>query len=284
MKLFPSTSTEPVDQPHLDLSGPSLSAALQALVNGSEPHGGIERYVAAVKLKWTLFQEALVDQDPAKLELETFKGLCTFISSVRRRIGSYLEEQEFGEIRAAIVELLADGKNTTATDDRVDSFCERFPTDKKHRWVKDLAAELLHNTDPERYPLMCRWVWDEQSNSGVLREIWHADDVDRMVIPVASRYSTFIMLRKELSQYLSSNGLFNDMLAYVDLLCAQIYAGYICEQGSTYLRADFSTAEDPLEHTRRLLGLDGVKGRSGKTRLKSAANEVFIIEDTQVLN
>ena len=276
--------TATIDRPILDLSGPRLTAALQTLIDGSEAHGGIERYVEAVNLKTTLFQEALRDRDPAQLDLETFKGLCTFMSTVRRRVGAYLDEASFDTMHTAIVELLVDVRNTASTDARISAFCARFPQDKRHRWVRDLAAEILHNTEPERYPLMSRWVWDAGSNSGVIREIWHGDDVDHITIPVADGYPTFIMLREELSQFLTQNGLFDSILLYVDLLCAQVYAGYICEQGSTFLRADFSTAEDPLGHTRRLLGLDGVKPGSGRTRLKTGGDEVFIIDDSQLLN
>ena len=59
------------------------------------------------------------------------------------------------------------------------------------------------------------------------------------------------------------------MPLFVDLLCAQVYAGYVVEQGGSYLRADFASPYDPMQHTRRLLGLDGVDARSGRTRLKT---------------
>ena len=49
----------------------------------------------------------------------------------------------------------------------------------------------------------------------------------------------------------------------VDLLAAQVYAGYIHEQGGTYLRADFANAEEPMMHLRRLLGLDGITADGG---------------------
>lgn len=284
MKLPQSVNVTAIDRPHLDLSGPLLTAAFEALVDGSEAHGGIECYVEATRLKTTLFQEALRDRDPAQLDLETFKGLCTFMASVRRRVGTYLDEPAFFAMRDAIARLLTDARDTTTTDMRISAFCSRFPQDKRHRWIRDLAAEILHNVDPERYPLMSRWVWDAESNSGVIREIWHGDAVDHISIPVPDGYGTFIMLREELSQFLTYNGLFDDVLFYVDLLCAQVYAGYICEQGSTYLRADFATAEDPLEHTRRLLGLDGVRAGSGRTRLKTADDDVFVIDDTRLLS
>ena len=269
------------ERPVLDLHGPAIRAGFQAMVNGSEELGGIERYVDAVSLKSAVFQQALVENDVAELDLETFKGLCTFMSTVRRRIGAWLNEDAFVEMRAGIVELFDDAEHI---ENRINRFCDRFPNDKKHRWVKDLAAELLHNADPERVPLMNRWVWDAKSNTGVIREIWYGENVDHITIPVADGYGTYVMLREELSQFLSENGIFRDVLFYVDVLCAQIYAQYICEQGGSYLRADFTAPEDPMQHTRRLLGLDGVQPGDGRTRLKAINGEAFVLDDSTKLN
>ena len=281
--MFSRSAIKPheIERPVLDLSGDILRAALQLMVAGSEDQGGIERYIDAVKLKSKMFRQALVDNDIADLDLETFKGLCTFMATVRRRISEQLNEDDFGDMRAAIVELFDE---TGHIDDRIARFCARFPDDKKHRWVRDLATELLHNADPERVPLMNRWVWDAKSNTGVIREIWHGDDVDHIKIPVANDYGTYLMLREELSQFLSDNGIFRDVLYYVDVLCAQIYAQYICEQGGSYLRADFQAPEDPMQHTRRLLGLDGVQPGNGRTRLKSIDGEAFVLDDSSTLN
>ena len=264
----------------LDLSGETLRAGLAAMVTGSEAHGGIERYVDAVKLKSMMFRQALGDGTVGDLDLETFKGLCTFMATVRRRIGNWLTADAFEDLREGICELFDEGGDVDA---RVDAFCVRFPRDKEHRWVRDLAAELLHNTDPERFPLMNRWVWDAAANTGVLREIWFGEDVDHLRIPVGDGYATYLMLREELSRFLSEEGIFRDMLEYVDILCAQVYAQYICEQGGSYLRTDFSAPEDPMQHTRRLLGLDGVRPGSGKTRLKSVDGEAFVLDEASSL-
>jgi hypothetical protein len=267
------------ERPVLDLSGEILRAAMQAMVAGSEEHGGIERYIDAVKLKSQMFRQALVDNDVAELDLETFKGLCAFMATVRRRVSDWLNEEAFGEMRGRIVDLFDDREHI---DNRIGRFCDYFPHDKKHRWVRDLATELLHNADPERVPIMNRWVWDAKANTGVIREIWHGEDVDRMTIPVGDSYGTYIMLREELSQFLSDNGVFKDVLYYVDVLCAQVYAQYICEQGGSYLRADFTAPEDPMQHTRRLLGLDGVQPGNGRTRLKSIDGEAFVLDDSKL--
>jgi len=269
------------ERPVLELSGEILRVALQNMVSGTEEHGGIERYIDAIKLKSAMFRQALVENDIADLDLETFKGLCTFMATVRRRISGHLNEEAFGDMRVAIVRLFDDREHI---DDRIMTFCDRFPNDKKHRWVRDLATELLHNADPERVPLMNRWVWDAKSNTGVIREIWHGDNVDHITIPVANGYGTYLMLREELSQFLSDNGIFRDVLYYVDMLCAQVYAHYICEQGGSYLRADFQAPEDPMQHTRRLLGLDGVQPGNGRTRLKSIDGEAFVLDDSTELN
>jgi hypothetical protein len=272
-----------IARPRLELSGPILAQALQSLVAGTEAQGGIEQWIDALKLKSRMFQQALqpfVDGEAAaQLPLDSFASLCAFMASVRRRVGPFLEQPAYAQLVEAVAALLAGARDTTGTDQRLAAFCERFPQDSKHRWVRDLAAEILHNVDPERYPLMCRWLWDRKANTGVIREIWFDDNVDHMTIEVADGYSTYLVLREELSQYLTDNGVFRDVIWYVDLLCAKIYADYIAAQGGVYLRADFSAPGDPMEHTRRLLGLDGVRAGTGRTRLKAISGEAYVIED-----
>ena len=105
-----------------------------------------------------------------------------------------------------------------------------------------------------------------------------------MTIPLPDGYATFLMLREELSQFLTEEGVFRDVIFFVDMLTAQIYSNYISAQGGAYLRADFSSPEDPMHHTRRILGLDGVRPGSNRTRLKSIDGEAFVLEDTKLLD
>lgn len=279
----PETPPEP-ERVQLELSGSLLARALASLVSGCEALGGIERIAEALALKSEMFKDALGNGRVKDLELDQLMGLCVFMSTVRRRIGPYLDPTGFAQIRSALVNLLEESQDTITTDIRLAAFCDAFPKDKTHRWIRDLAAEVLHNTNVERYPLMTRWVWDAKANTGVIREIWHGDAVDHMTIPVSDEYETFVVLREELSQYLTSNGFYNNVIYYVDLLCAQVYAEYISAQGGSYLRTDFSAPEDPMEHTRRVLGLDGVKSGSSRTRLRSVHGESFILEDTKLIH
>jgi hypothetical protein len=271
------------DRPRLDLSGPILKRAFETLVAGTDQQGGVEQWIDALKLKSRMIRQALTQGHPEDMPLDTFRSLCAFMSSVRRRVGPYLEQPAWDGMRAAVAELVAGEKSERSVDERVATFCAHFPQDKKHRWVRDLAAELLHGLSPERYPLMTRWVWDRKANTGVIREIWFDDDIDSLTLDVSDGYDTYLVLRQELSQFLTDNGVFRDVVWYVDLLTAKVYADYVSAQGGLYLRADFSAPDDPMEHTRRLLGLDGVKPRSGRTRLKSISGEAFVIEDDKLL-
>jgi hypothetical protein len=259
--LRPQTAVTP-ERPRLELSGPILARAFETLIAGTEAQGGIEQWTDALKLKSRMFQQALdglVDDGGAGLPLDSFKSLCAFMSSVRRRVGPWLAQPGYDAMVAALRALLVGARDTTTTDARLAAFCER-------------------------YPLMGRWVWDRKANTGVIREIWFGDDVDHVTLGVPDGYATCLVLREELSQYLTDNGVFRDVIWYVDLLCAKVYADYIAAQGGVYLRADFSAPGDPMQHVRRLLGLDGVRAGSGRTRLKAINGEAFVIEDSNVLD
>lgn len=268
--------------PTLELSGPKLARALESLVVRSEEYGGVERYVDALKLKTALFGQVLGDGRARDVEPKSLRQLLSLLATVRRRIGPYLHPGRFETLRARLAALLDAARETAAADEAVATFCGHYPDDREHRFVRDLAVDVLHNVDPERYPLMCRWVWDARANTGVLREIWHADDIDHVQIDVPDRHETFVVLREELSQYLTANGVFRDVLQYVDLLTAQVYAEYIAEQGGSYLRADFAMPEDPMLHTRRMLGLD--VAAQGRSRLKAVDGDATIDDAPRLVN
>lgn len=251
-------SAPELERPRLELSGPVLLSALERVAIGCEETGGLEAFVAALKVRAHVFKQTFEHAGEEGPDAATFTKLAALMPTVRRRIGPYLETGTFPAFRRAVLDLVTARHDPFEVDARVAAFCLCFPQNREHRWVRDLAAELLHALDPERYPLMCRWVWDARANTGVLREIWHGD-IDRQTLQVPDGYATFVMLREELAQFLAQNGVYKDVLTYVDLLQAQVYAEYISAQGGSYLRADFSSAEDSIHHVRRLLGLDGVK-------------------------
>ncbi len=272
------------DRPVLELSGPKLRSALEALIKAAETIGGIETFADAARVKSRVFQEALSNGRAGSVALSDFEQLTAAMATVRRRIAKPIDAIGWTNVRAAIAALLDQAQDTANADVATKAFCAAFPTGKEYRFIRDLAAEALHNVYPEQYPLMQRWVWDQKANTGVIREIWHGEDVDRLVIDIPDRYETFLVLREELSQFLADNGVFRDMLWYVDLLQAQIYGDYINAQGGAYLKTDFASEVDPLEHSRRILGLDPVSGRTGRSRFKTIDGTSRVVDRAKLLN
>ncbi len=279
-------ASEPVpSRPVLDLSGPRLRRAFENLVDSADSTGGVERYVSALALKASLFQEVLGKGRIGEMTETEFCDIACFIAPVRRRIGAWLAENGFANLRRQIELLLNGWSDTTDCDQRIATFVEAFPEGREFRWTRDLAAEILHFVAPEHYPLMTRWIWDQNVATGVLREIWFADDVDAAVIDVVDGFATHAMLREELEEFLRSNGVFRELPFYVDLLCAHIYAGYINDRGGQYLRPDFcGDRVDGMLHTRRMLGLDAVDTETGRTRLKLIDGKAHELGATPQLN
>ena len=245
----------------LELSGRRLTDSLARLVAGCEARGGIEQYVEALGRTGARFRDVLGadGERVGTLEPRQLRGLCTAMPTVRRRIGPWLQRPAFDALREDIVRLLDALRDAGTVDERLGAFGGLFCGGERPRWVRDLGAELLHRLSAERFPLMSRWVWDAAANTGVLREIWFGGE-DGGRIDVPDSYRTFVTLREELSGFLTGNGMFRDLVHYVDLLCAQVYAEYICAQGGSYLRVDFAGEEDPWPYTARLLGLEGLAG------------------------
>ncbi len=93
-------------RPVLDLSGPKLRRAFENLVESAEDTGGVERYVGALALKASLFEEVLGKGRVSELTEPEFYDLAAFITPVRRRIGAWLGRNGFAAMRARLAALL----------------------------------------------------------------------------------------------------------------------------------------------------------------------------------
>lgn len=256
--------------PVLDLSGPVLRRTLDSLVTAAESSGGVEAYVRGIGFKVAVFGTLLNEGRVRTLSEADFLGLCSFMPTVRRRVAPWLAAHGHAAMRDLLIRLIEAPGETEA---RFGDFIACFPNDRHHRWVRDLAAEVLHFTAPDQVPLMTRWMWDSHTTTGVLREIWYEEGAPIDALGIPDRLPTFLALRDELEGFLRGHGFFRDLPLFQDLLCAHIYAGYINDRGSTYLKGDFAGGEDPMNHTRRLLGLDALDGDGLRIKVKPSANE-----------
>jgi hypothetical protein len=264
-KTAPAETVEPVSL-GIDLDAQVLDGALGQLFEDLDAEGGVERYVAALKLKAELFGRLLNRQAIDNLDAEGRDALLERIFPVRRRLAPAVRKLGVDGFRNAVRELLY-GKGDLA--ERMAAFEAKIPAEgKARRTMRDLTAELLHFTDPERYPLMTRWVWDVRTDSGALRELTHrADHYDKL--PVGGEPGVYEALRQWVVGQLESHHFYRDLAYVADLVLAQVYGVYIKSTAESFLRTDFGGGggEEPAEHVRKLLGIDEQR-RSGGTRLK----------------
>jgi hypothetical protein len=109
-RFFSPVKVAELERPQLELSGPILAGSFETLVAATEAQGGIEQWIDALKLRHRLFRQALeplaASGNTADLPLETFKSLCPFMASVRRRVAPALEQPHWDRLAQAIAMLV----------------------------------------------------------------------------------------------------------------------------------------------------------------------------------
>ena len=257
-------SALPVGNPVLHLDGRQLRAAFDSMISCAEKIGGIEIIVEGLSGKSILFQRIFADSTEPLMEAE-FYDACAFMPTVRRRVKSALEKHPFAHVIQS-VETLLNQVSIENVDEKIEVFEAALSNSSKDRWVRDFAAEVLHFRDPDTFPLMTRWIWDFSSNSGVLREIWYSQsETEYLSIPHGVR--THLELRRELSEFLDSLGVYKDLYFMMDILFAWIYSQYIGNQGGSFLKTDFTFTGTPFGYVFRMLGLDAALAADGKSKL-----------------
>ena len=274
-----------IARPHLDLSG-------EAARRGAARHGDGRRGAwrhrelcrRALKLKSALFKEVL-GGGAAALEPERFLEICAFMPTVRRRLAPYLDDKGFARIREALGELLDGMEDVDDVPMRASPPSARaFPQDKEHRFVRDLAAEVLHHLDAgtlsadDALGLGRQGQYRRAARNLVCRRRRPHDHPRRRRLrhlPDAARGTGAVSDRRTASSATCPNISTSSARRSMRNISAP-RAAPIC-------RTDFSAPEDPMQHTRRMLGLDGVRPGSNRTRLKAIDGQAYTIEDPKLI-
>ena len=246
----------------------------------AEADVGLEAYIESLRTKQQLFADALNPSAIANLDLAKIEVLLELVFSARRRVFPAMQRLGEPQAVAAIKELLY-GKSPLAQ--RLEGFTEVIPVAegedresqksaaKTRRAAFDFAAELLHFNDPVKYPLMTRWVWDQSTVSGALREFIRGND-HMAEIPLGNSPEMFEGVRKWLTDQIGEQGLYKDVPLWIDLVLAQAYSTYFRSMAEGLLSADFGRGGGPEEHLKKFLGIDRMR-RSGRSRVKRQTSE-----------
>lgn len=249
----------------------------EKLLDNTGQDQGIESYLAGLTAKQHLFSELLGSDRAASLAMAEIERLLDRIFTARRRL--YPALQELG---AARVVDLARGLLTGGAPlgQRLQNFVDAFPgcgsmgreslktAAKMRRAAWDFAAETLHFSDPIRFPLMSRWVWDQGAQSGALREFIRGNDALRE-IPFGNDPSVFEGARRWLAERIAEEGIYRDVPFWIDLVLAQAYTTYFRAVTDGSLGGDFGRGAPAHEQLKKLLGIDAARA-DGRTRVKKA--------------
>lgn len=238
------------------------------LLDMMEKTGGADAHLAALSAKrrhveWFFSELASGVAGEGALE-----SVLAMVFTARRRLFPALCDLGTASVVEALGELRESRIDPGAT---LQAFVDRMPgaTDSDRQSIRrsaklrraawDFAAELLHFADPEGMPLMTRWVWDQGTQSGALREFIRGNDSLREV-PFSNDPGLFEGARHWLIEQLRGEGVYRDLPLWVDLLLAQAYLGYFRSMTEGSLGADFGRGVPPHEQLRRLLGIDAEPG------------------------
>lgn len=235
--------------------------------------GGADAFAEALGNKTRLFQGLLNPTAIKELNREKLELLLETIMPARKRLWPALAKLDERELVDAVNELLY-GRDELET--RLNVFVDRIPDDpdsdkktnkKLKRAAHDFAAELLHFRSPEQYPLMSRWVWDQGTLSGAVRELLKGGDTLNH-IPLGTGPGVYEAARAWIAEQMAAQGVYREPHYLVDLFLAHAYADYMraMSSGMGLMNADFGGKADPMEIVKKLLGIDEARRKDSRVR------------------
>ena len=238
------------------------------LLDMMESTGGADAHLAALAAKRHHVEWFLSELDSGAAGEGALESVLAIMFTARRRLFPALCGLGTDTVNAALRQLRESRPDPgTALQALVDRMPGAPDADRQsikqsaklRRAAWDFAAELLHFADPEGMPLMTRWVWDQGTQSGALREFIRGNDSPREV-PFSNDPGLFEGARAWLVEQLRGEGIYRDLPLWVDLVLAQAYLGYFRSMTEGSLGADFGRGVPPHEQLRRLLGIDAEPG------------------------
>ena len=200
----------------------------------------------------------LLEPGAQRLDRAALRQVLRWVFATRRRADAIVEEAGPERLGAAIASLLDPGEPVTARFDRFGEFAAGLPGGGY-----DLASELLHFTDPGRYWLWTRWLWDPATETGALRLVT-TDDIDLTeggggggTYLTVGRATAFVDETGKAAGFTGAGpGLFG-----TDVFLAAVYGVYMFTVLRMRMTQEFTRLVPPLpDLIRRLLGVYHLEG------------------------
>lgn len=223
-----------------------------------------------LRLKAERFGRLLAPDRLPALGREEWRNLLGAVFSVRRSADGLLERMGVEGLKAAVGDLLYGPGPVEA---RFRRFCETLESGPFGEVLPssrsfDLAGELLHFSDPSRYWLWTRWVWEPRSGTGALRLVTleefslHAPDPGQTYLRVGEG-TAFVAETGEAAGFTRlAPAPFG-----VDLFLCCVYGVYFFTSLRVHASRELTQLLPDLEELlRRLLGIHRLKVEGGNGR------------------
>lgn len=223
----------------------------QREISGRISAGDLAAIAADLGRKSRALQDLLAPGEG--LDRAALRQVLRWVFATRRRADAILDAAGPERLAAAIAALLDPGEPVTARFDQFDALAGGLP-----RAGFDLAGELLHFTDPGRYWLWTRWLWDPDNETGALRLVT-TDDIDLAdgatrgeIYLTVGRATAFLDETGKAAGFTGAGpGLFG-----TDVFLAAVYGVYMFTVLRMRMTQEFTRLVPPLpDLIRRLLGV-----------------------------
>ncbi|MHB1613490.1 MAG: hypothetical protein ACYCXA_01615 [Actinomycetes bacterium] len=227
---------------------PSASEFMREILDrvSAEELAEISGRVAA---KSDSFRHLLLDSTPGREEL---RAVLRQVFALRRRADAIIDDLGAAALAAGTADLL-DGPGGL-----VDRFARFDQMLGEHATVAfDLPGEILHYTDPGRYWLWTRWMWNPRTETGALRLV----TMEELDLTRASRGQTYLAVGEAMS-FVDETGRAAGFTALgsegfgLDVYLASVYGVYLYTVLRMRMTQEFTRIVPALpDLTRRLLGV-----------------------------
>ncbi|AAC06680.1 hypothetical protein [Aquifex aeolicus] len=203
----------------------------------SEGEEFLQDFYQDVKAKSEFFQKKLSKDNIKKLTEKDLEEILDKIFAARRKKKRIIEETGVENLKEAIKKLLygeeggflglGKKEDKRTWEEKVEEFARSIRGVDK-RAAKDIAAELLHFTFPDKYILWTSWVWDPETETGAivfLKEEPPTGGKGRKMY--GETYEQFEQVYKQIMEKLHEFGVKVKDYLFVDIFLAMIYATYV---------------------------------------------------------
>ena len=196
---------------------------------------------------------ARLDRPSVRLGEADLRAVLRSVFAARRRVPDFLGRLGVERLAGWIDDLL---HGAGPAPGRLETFCERLdglPPTVRY----DVGSELLHFTDPERYWLWSRWLWDPQTRTGALPLV----TMEEYDLDGGSVGETYLRVGRALA-FVHETGRAAGFTRVghgpfgVDVYLACVYGVYVYTTVRMRMTQEFNRVIPPLpELARRLLGV-----------------------------